>query len=85
MMKTSLKMFTKEKEWTGLTRRSLDLQFNAQPLSYTPIANATKDYSLMDSFCIFLKNKKEQNKVRITYKGFFRTGISLDIVPSWRN
>ena len=80
MMKTSLKTSIKEREWTGLNRRPLDLQSNALPLSYTPIAIGTKDYSLMDSFCIFLKDKKEQSNGWIIPKAFFRTGISLDII-----
>ena len=84
-IKTSLKTSVKEREWTGLNRRPLDLQSNALPLSYTPIAIGTKDYSLMDSFCIFLKDKKEQNNGRITSTAFFRTGICLDIVPSCLN
>ena len=34
----------------------------------------------MDSFCIFLKDKKEQSNGWITPKAFYKTGISLDII-----
>ena len=84
-MKTNLKTSIKESEWRGLNRRPLDLQSNALPLSYTPIAIGAKDYSLIDSFCIFLKDKKEQNNGRIISKALFRTGICFDTVPSCLN